>query len=267
MGASCAVMFRDPADPGFQREVYNRGFYRRLRRIRWLVRYDCRYRMFLMEEIFRKHKVPFENQKVYELGFGAGDLLLRFDRTCILHGCEVSEEAIQELYNDPRIKRYRETRFVPADESGYPIFPASDYDVVIASHVLEHVPNDEEILNQMAECTRPEGLGLFFVPLERPSHQSFHHVHTYTAAGFCRLMHAAGWKPLQVSENLRCDAHSEKILQLLDRARLRIALALTEAVRNILYSLIPSGVMHLSEGPLASLFVPARQLMVLARRA
>jgi len=221
--------------------------------------------MFLMEELFRKHKIPFEHQKVFELGFGAGDLLIRFDRTCRLHGCEVSEEAIQELYNDPRIKRYREARFVPANSDGYPVFPSSGYDIVIASHVLEHVPDDEEVLKQLAEHTRPEGVGLFFVPLERPSCQSYHHVHTYTAAGFCQLMRKTGWEPIQVTENLRCDAHSEKILQLLDKAHMRVALALTEAVRNIVYSLIPSGLIRLSEGPLASLFVQARQLMVLAK--
>lgn len=266
MCTSCCAVHTNPADPRFQRNLYNRGFYRRMRRIRWLLRYDCRYRMFLMEEAFHKHRIPFEHQKVYELGFGAGDLLLRFDNTCILHGCEVSAEAINQLYNDRRIERYREARFVLADSDGYPVFPSSGYDLIIASHVLEHVPDDKRVVKLLAEKLHPDGLGLFFVPLERPSNLSYHHVHTYTAAGFTELLCSNGWQPVQVSENLRCDSHSERFLQFLDRLRLKLALSACEAARNAVYSLVPSGIMHIVEGPLASLYVPPRQLMVLARR-
>lgn len=266
MCTSCCVAYPNPADPCFQRELYNRGFYRRMRRVRWLLRYDCRYRMFLMEELFRRHRIPFEHQMVYELGFGAGDLLLRFDNTCALHGCEASEDAIKELYNDHRIRKYREARFVSTDDDGYPVFPETGYNLIIASHVLEHVPDDGRVMKMLAENLHPNGFGLFFVPLERPSNLSYHHVRTYTAAGFAELLRSNGWEEVQVSENLRSDSHSERFLQFLDRLRLKLALSVCEAVRNVLYSLVPSGILHVAEAPLASLYVLPRQLMVLARR-
>ena len=64
----------DVSDFNYQQQVYHHDFYRSFRRLRWLFRYDCRYRLFLMEEVFRKHGVPFEHRRVYELGFGSGDL-------------------------------------------------------------------------------------------------------------------------------------------------------------------------------------------------
>lgn len=89
-------------DPDFQRQRYGTDFYQRMRTLRWLFRYDCRYRLLLMEEVFRRHGVPFEHQRVFELGFGTGDLLRRFDTTSTLHGCELSLGAIEALRRDPR---------------------------------------------------------------------------------------------------------------------------------------------------------------------
>ena len=159
---------REASIPEYQRELYSHGFYTRLRRARWLFRYDCRYRLFLMEELFRKYQVPFERMKVYELGFGTGYLLFRFDNTSTLHGCELVEEAVDAIEKDSRLRRYQKTRFVCANPDGSPRFPSSDYDLVIASHVLEHVPDDNLTLKLLAKHTRAGGLGLFFLPLEPP---------------------------------------------------------------------------------------------------
>jgi hypothetical protein len=59
-----------------QRRTYA-GRYRYFRAIHDFLRYDARYRIFLMEELFRKHDIPFERQRVFELGFGTGSLLLQ----------------------------------------------------------------------------------------------------------------------------------------------------------------------------------------------
>ena len=100
MGRQCESEIGNPGDLEFQRKIYSSGFYRRLKTVRWLVRYDCHYRLFLMEETFRRHQIPFERQRVYELGFGTGNLLMRFDTSCCLHGCEVSSEAIWPMSYD-----------------------------------------------------------------------------------------------------------------------------------------------------------------------
>ncbi len=249
-----------------QRAIYGGGFYRRLRRLRWLLRYDCRYRVLLMEELFREHDIPFERMLVYELGFGTGDLLLRFDTTSTLHGCELSEEAVDALRADRRTRGYAETCFVTADGNGAARFPASDYDMVIASHVLEHVPNDRATLEALAAHVRPGGHGLFFLPLERPRHNP-DHARVYTTAGLRHLLARTGWDVVSIEENFRYASHVVQVLNWPSRARIPVAGAAVESVKNVLLSLPPTAFVRLCERPLEALHVAPRQIMALARKA
>ena len=252
-------------DPSFQRERYGQGFYSRMRGLRWLFRYDCRYRLLLMEELFRRHSVPFEHQHVFELGFGTGDLLLRFDTSCALHGCEISLEAIGALRRDPRLAEYAEAELLLAGDDGTPRFPARDYDLVIASHVLEHVPDDREALTQLAQHTRTGGLGLFFLPLERPRHNP-DHARTYSAAGFTRRLEASGWQPLEISENFRYASHWVQVINWPSRHQVPVLGTLVEGIKNVALSVPPASFVRLVEKPLERLHVKAYQLMALARR-
>jgi hypothetical protein len=86
-----------------QRTLYNHR-YGTFRQVYDFLRYDGRYRIWLMEELFRRFDIPFERQRVFELGFGTGSLLLRFDTTSCSHGCEISAGAVQALREDPRVQ-------------------------------------------------------------------------------------------------------------------------------------------------------------------
>jgi SAM-dependent methyltransferase len=219
-----------------------------------------------MEELFNKRRVPFERMKVYELGFGTGYLLFRFDNTSTLHGCELAEEAVAAIKADPRLKRHEKTSFVCSNPDGSPRFPSSDYDLVIASHVIEHVPDDARTLKLLAAHTRDNALGLFFLPLEPPGHLPVTHARTYTAAGFTDLLRATGWEPLEVCENFRYSSHWVQVFNLPARRRVPVIGAMVEALKNISLSLPPTSFVRLVEKPLAFLHVKPRQLMVLARR-
>jgi SAM-dependent methyltransferase len=252
------------SNPAHQRRVYDRR-YAHLRKLHDLLRYDARYRLLLMEEAFRAHDIPFERQRVYELGFGTGSLLLRFDATSSLHGGEISASAVQALAADPRVAAYRDARFGLCAADGTPPFFARDYDVVIASHVLEHVPDDLAMLELLAAHTRVGGHGLFFLPLERPRHNP-DHARTYTRAGFCKLLRAAGYEPVHVSENFRYASHFVQLVNWPSRRRLPVLGPLVEALKSGLLALAPTGFIRLVEEPLERLHVRPYQLMVLARR-
>jgi SAM-dependent methyltransferase len=247
-----------------QRRVYAQR-YARLRRLHDFFRYDGRYRLLLMEELFRKFDLPFERQRVFELGFGTGSLLFRFDVTSELHGCELSESAVQAAQHDARTPSYRAARFVLSERDGRPCFPGSDYDMVIASHVLEHVPDDLETLSLLHAHTRPGGHALFFLPLERPRHNP-DHVRTYTAAGFCRLLCEAGYTPVSVSENFRYASHLVQVINWPSRARIPVLGPLVEAIKSLALALPPTTLVRLVEEPLARLHVAPYQLMVLAQK-
>lgn len=248
-----------------QRQTYSRR-YGMFRRMQDLLRYDARYRLILMEELFRRFDIPFERQKVYELGFGTGSLLLRFDTSCALHGAELSESAIRGLASDPRAREYRELRLLPTRDDGAPSFPDRDYDIVLASHVLEHVPDDREALAALHGHMRNGGVALIFLPLERPRHNP-DHARTYTAAGFTRLLREVGLEPVYVEENFRYASHLVQIINWPSRRRVPILGMCVELLKTLLLALPPTGLVRLVEAPLARLGVSPRQLMVLARKS
>lgn len=262
--AKARAMLNNAAWIVHQRRTYA-DRYRHFRAIHDFLRYDARYRLFLMEELFRAHDIPFERQRVFELGFGTGSLLLRFDTTSTLHGSEISPSAVQALSGDPRIASYAEGNFKLAQANGNPTFPGTDYDLVIASHVLEHVPDDRQCLELLCAHTRPGGYGLFFLPLERPRHNP-DHARTYTAAGFSRLLQATGFTPLHVSENFRYGSHLVQVINWPSRARIPLLGHLVEALKTLLLALPPTSLVRLVEQPLARLHVAPYQLMVLAQK-
>lgn len=248
-----------------QRNVYSGGFYRRFRRLRWLLRYDCRYRLLLMEELFLRHDIPFERQRVFELGFGTGDLLLRFDTSCAVHGCEISADAIRMVEVEAAGLGFDDVELALAGAGGEPVFPRDDYDIVLASHVLEHVPDDGEALRLLAAHTRPGGWGLFFVPLERPRGRHLHHARTYSPPGFCKLCGACGWQVVEAESSMRFDSFSENLVAVLEQ-RLNPVAGVVEGARNIVFSLFPPELLRVSDACLAKVHKPPRQLAVLARR-
>jgi SAM-dependent methyltransferase len=248
-----------------QRRVYARR-YARFRRLYDVLRYDGRYRLWLMEQIFRRFEIPFERQKVFELGFGTGSLLLRFDASSVPHGAELSESALAGLAQDARARAYRELRLIPAAPDGAPRFPGRDYDIVIASHVIEHVPDDRAALAALHEHTRDRGFALFFLPLERPRHNP-DHARVYTAAGFTRLLREVGYEPLHVEENFRYASHLVQIVNWPSRARIPVVGLLVDLIKGLLLALPPTSFVRLVEAPLARLHVAPLQLMVLARKA
>jgi SAM-dependent methyltransferase len=47
--------------------------------------------------------------------------------------------------------------------------PDASFDVVYASHVLEHVPDDRQALRELRRVLRPDGWALFLVPMWGPT--------------------------------------------------------------------------------------------------
>jgi len=51
-------------------------------------------------------------------------------------------------------------------------FPDSGFDVVICNHVLEHVDDDRKAMSELLRVMKPEGFGIFQVPLESSIEQT-----------------------------------------------------------------------------------------------
>jgi len=246
-----------------QRRRYEGGFYRR-HRWRWLFRDDCRYRWHRLRDILQQIGFATRQRTVLEIGFGSGDLLLRFPTSCRLMGLELSRAAVEAVQADPRLASYREHWLDTVGPDGSLPAPPWSADLLLCSHVLEHVPDDRRLLQQACSLVRPGGLLALFVPLETPGFDP-KHVRCYTTASFADLVQSAGLELLHVESNYRICCGPARWADHPARHGWPV-LKWIEAVRNVALTLIPHATTLAIEEVLLQGGVPATQVMAIAER-
>ncbi|MGR8933472.1 MAG: class I SAM-dependent methyltransferase [Gammaproteobacteria bacterium] len=68
------------------------------------------------------------------------------------------------------------------------------YDAVVLTQVLEHVPDPEAVLRELARILKPRGKVLFSVPLNGPLHGEPWHFFQFTHYGIAELAHRTGFE-------------------------------------------------------------------------
>jgi len=246
-----------------QRTIYSGGFYLR-NRWRWHFRDDCRYRRRRLQEVLDELAVDREGRRVFDVGFGTGDLLFTFPPSCTLMGAELSAEAVDGILGDPLLQRYAGHWFSPVARDGEVPFPDQPVDMVITSHVLEHVPDDLRFLERLASTLEQGGLMINFVPIE-PEGFDPKHIRTYTAGSLAALMSSLGLEIVHLESNYHiCFGpfkwmdhpvrHGWPILQWL------------EGLRHAILSPIPYGLTRKVEVLLSKLGLPPNQALVIGRK-
>jgi SAM-dependent methyltransferase len=81
----------------------------------------------------------------------------------------------RDLRSNPRVRRY-----VTADLGARGVdvrcdithlaFPSESFDIVLCSHVLEHVPNDRQAIRELHRVLRPDGVAYIQVPYRSNTH-------------------------------------------------------------------------------------------------
>lgn len=162
--------------------------------------------------MLQKSKFHAENKKIFDYGFGAGTMFRFFPKNAQLFGVEQDPKTCQEVAQTLEAAGFRHVHLAPikvGQEDSNPLLSAT-YDLVILSHVLEHLPDPAGFLRKMKGCLSLSGMILGLVPInERASNP--HHlqlvdydtVKTWAAvAGFKILGYAEGdpwlywWQPL-----------------------------------------------------------------------
>ncbi len=114
----------------------------------WSTRYYAR----LVEHYFK-------GGRLLEIGCGLGHLLGMFGEQFETYGVDISVYAVRETHtNAPR------ARVMVADVEGLAMFPENYFDVLIAKHVVEHLPDPPRAFEQFARIIKPGGMFLFGTP-------------------------------------------------------------------------------------------------------
>jgi SAM-dependent methyltransferase len=97
--------------------------------------------------------------RLLEVGCGLGHLLGMFDGDFDTYCVDISEYAVHMTHeNAPR------AHVLVAKVEGLAMFPAASFDVLIAKHVVEHLPDPPGAFQEFARLLKPGGLFIFGTP-------------------------------------------------------------------------------------------------------
>jgi SAM-dependent methyltransferase len=137
--------------------------------------------------------------RVLEVGCGTGNVL-----RALVEACGSGRVVGIDLFHEGlRYARGRSTAALVQGDLHRPPF-AAPFDLVGMFDVLEHLPDDERVLHQLAELVKPDGALLLTVPAH-PSLWSYfdvasRHLRRYTTRGLTATLGAAGYRVEYLTE-------------------------------------------------------------------
>ena len=152
---------------------------------------------------------------VLDFGFGHGLALFWFKPPTRIYGIELSSLAIQNAIRKAAFKKYTVYEFkAPLRSDSTRIdYPNGCFDVIISSHTLEHVYDDEGLMREFIRVLKPSGKLFLIVPKDanneallenkrgrmNPKYpQESYHVWCFNAITIRYLAEQAGFRVLKV---------------------------------------------------------------------
>lgn len=154
------------------------------------LRYDTQIKRKTCLHLIGKAGRSVRGQRVLDIGFGSGATLFSFDESCEVCGIELSRSALQRAARTAAAKGYRRFEFRAPTGDTIP-FEDSRFDIVIASHVLEHVRDDRALLLEIRRVLADRGIAVALIPINE-RYDDPNHVRRYTPQGFQTLVGQCG---------------------------------------------------------------------------
>lgn len=107
-----------------------------------------------------------KKQQVFEFGFGHGNLLFWFKPPTQIYGVELSPLALKSAIKRAKLTRYPMFAFTePLRNDTVAIdYPDDFFDLVLSSHSLEHVYDDQRLIYEFGRVLKLGGILLLCVP-------------------------------------------------------------------------------------------------------
>lgn len=109
-----------------------------------------------------------ENKKIFDFGFGPGNFLSSCPFNSHLSGCEVDTVHVESLTKELIKRGHKNVDLRPTSENSddyYSPFRGQKYDIVVLSHVLEHIADPENVLKAVGESLKQDGVAIVILPI------------------------------------------------------------------------------------------------------
>ncbi len=140
---------------------------------------------------------------VFDQGFGLGLMLFSFDKSCHLAGLELSTEVVQEVTQFGRKQGFvdMDLRVFNEEKTIASSWPCK-FDVVISSHVLEHISKPEIALRDLLTVLKPGGIAILAVPINELPGEDLNHFFFFSQSSLVEIVRSEG---LKISKCVECD--------------------------------------------------------------
>lgn len=131
--------------------------------------------------------------KVFDQGFGLGHMLFSFNPGCEIAGLELSPTAVASAQQEAQRRGFTKVDlrvFAPGEP--YPKEWHGRFDVVLSSHVLEHIEQPAPVVKALVELLGPGGQACLVVPVNERPGEDRNHFHLFTPDSFRRLLEDSG---------------------------------------------------------------------------
>mgnify|MGYP003747811417 FL=1 len=127
--------------------------------------------------------VELRASRVLDYGFGAGTFFRHCPREASLFGVETDRQTVREVEAMLRDRGFENMDLRPIDISDWERHPLlqKQYDVILCSHVLEHMDRPVDLLSALGRCMAPGGKLVCLVPINEIV-MNPHHVQTVDRA-------------------------------------------------------------------------------------
>jgi len=151
----------------------------------------------------QKARLSLSGKDILDYGFGAGTFYRYCPRDSRLFGVEMDAENIAAVRGMLEERGYPSVDLQRIEIERWAEHPllARKYDVILCSHVLEHLPDPAMFLKRIGECLEPAGIFIGLVPLNERIMDP-HHVQRLNEAKIRDLAETAG---LRVTHYLEAD--------------------------------------------------------------
>lgn len=156
--------------------------YRRRQRMPLRLNFELQTKLAMFRRLARRIPTLPPGARVLDLGFGHGFMLFWFPRHCELNGVDLTPTAVKRITRAAARRGYLRSRFECLNLDREPLpWDAAAVDVLICSHLLEHVEDDRRLLAEIGRVLKPGGHLILMVPIHETDQNSNPlHVRRYT---------------------------------------------------------------------------------------
>lgn len=162
----------------------------------------------------KKNNLYLKNKRILDVGFGNGLNIFSFDRSNEVYGIEILPNMVDFANETARRRKYKKYNFQLYKGYGAINYEDGFFDLIVCSHVLEHVPDDHLLLRELYRMLKPGGVCVVLIPGKEEIMEENVHARNYITPDFKKLIESFNFRIISEMRGDKVSDYYRNSLQL-----------------------------------------------------